>query len=80
VKYTAIILGLAVAGVLIFCASLFDNATMIVVVISLAIVCLFGTLPVLLGVITRRAGGEGKSADGQPGDDEETVRFDSKKE
>ncbi|MBC7772970.1 MAG: hypothetical protein H7210_10780 [Pyrinomonadaceae bacterium] len=77
-KYTAIILAFTAAGVLVLCASLFDNATMIVVVISLGIVGLFGTLPVLFGVITRRAEA-GKIKDERPGDETEIVRFDSEK-
>lgn len=79
-KYTAIILVLTAAGVLALCAWLFDEATLIVVMIALAIVGLFGTLPVLFGVLTRRAGARGKSGDEQTSDEEEIVRFDSKKD
>ena len=76
-KYAAIILVLAAAGVLALGASLFDAATLIVVVIALATVGLFGTLPVLFDTITRRAEARGKSGDESAGDDVEVVRFES---
>jgi len=75
VKYTALVLAVALVGVLLLSASLFDRATLIMVVIALAVVGIFGTLPVFLGVVSRRSGGHGTPPAG-PETDDEVVRFD----